>query len=1495
MPSGRNDALGEASISIIVTAVLIEAAIALALEKAVDGVKEPIANHLRSRAAKRELAKICQAAIVAAAARAPALREDLGSASFVEGVVAPTVLTLLSNPLIIPDSAGLAKRFIDMFVVRYAKNNDVDAALKRLFQTDRATLDAAFIAFLEAFKFSLAGSERWRVFVTQQTGEAVLRNTGEILRILRTDTVAERALDLATAASQAATASLDLVEWPRDIFGATIERPEFKALKDGIATAPSGRTLLVGVAGSGKSALLSMLTENLTAEGIAVLAIKADRLPADVRTLEDVASALGMTESIDATVRRLANDGPVVLLIDQLDAVSDVMDRKSSRMSLLLRLVANLHPRTIDAAAHLPIHIIVSSRPFEADHDARFLQLDAERLTLALPSKDQVDALLQGIGVSPDIVPEAMRETVRRPFALKLFVDLVRRGLRIDDLLPGELLARWLETANLGDAAMRPRVAQFLTDLAADMIEAETLWRPVDRYALHHLDELRLAEACGLLVRNERAQIAFSHQSWLDDFQAKGFTSGRALAEYAWESQDSLFPRAAVLRALQRLRAVDETAYIVGIDLLLGDDRTRRHLKHLVTDLISGAEPPLNREIAWVESLLRNDAALARRALPRIIRSWGSWRDRALAWLPSLMSDEAMQWFVPNALTAEAAFDEGGMMDLVDRQWGSADKDELVLRTIERSDLWTPRVRTRVREIMGRTTIANHFISHRMRELLDAERVDEAIDFVASYYETGELSDRLAQQVYELGELVAAAPEAFAERLFGRFVTLAQSEVRENSGTWDRMPESAALPWDWRYEDRDDNFFEALRSSLRLTAKQSPDRLVALLEPYEAVEIAQIQGMIVDALAAGGERLAIKALSYLEADPRRLDLGDGHGTGTDCVGRTIQGWSSQELVRAIVPGLDHEQLVRLSDLIEGWSRYSRQVLAELPKADWHQFYQWADEARLPLLESLPKSVVGARRRRQIEEWRSHQPVMRSMNRIGMANVIGSPMSNLAMEKASDDQIMGMLDSVHDGSEERWNRRRPYTGGVGQLAYAFGAFAGANPERALLLLENRMVPDRHANAAGAALREAAKSPAADPERLRALIHLLDHRGFQGPGWRNDAAWAFSSLAERLHGLQDEDIAVLERWIVRDPDIIAQEVESRLENKRENEERNRKNQDAARRPSPLLFNSYGGMRSIPQRNFSFLAAIADGLLGRTDPDYSAWVGAMERHLADPEDPAIWSAVIQRYANPLWWIERERAVAFFSKLWEQHPDSLTSPDMVGPMWQAHSLMSVDVTAGLISKLSVGDAAQRQVAGELLGGIILVDKPLGVLAELAHDVATSGPSSERVGYLFSASAAWREEEPELRQAAHEILLAVAPSVDDDEAHALTHAVSHRSRPLPGDHITRELLRAIGDNPKLLAAAVDNAFLEALQGLLLCPGFESDVLVIVDKIAKLAPYAVSRQGRVLDGELVHIAVALQRNDGPLRGHAMDVYERLLDAEAYGAAEAAEAALVRKG
>src|SRR5690606_9104719 len=104
---------------------------------------------------------------------------------------------------------------------------------------------------------------------------------------------------------------------------------------------------------------------------------------------------------------------PVVVLIDQLDAVSEVMDRSSERMRLLLQIAQHFQDRKRIEQVAPPVHILVSSRPFEADYDARFQSLGAEVVQLALPSHEQVHALLQRLGISAGEIPQALGETLR--------------------------------------------------------------------------------------------------------------------------------------------------------------------------------------------------------------------------------------------------------------------------------------------------------------------------------------------------------------------------------------------------------------------------------------------------------------------------------------------------------------------------------------------------------------------------------------------------------------------------------------------------------------------------------------------------------------------------------------------------------------------------------------------------------------------------------------------------------------------------------------------------------------------------------------------------------------------------------------------------------------------------------------------------------------------------------------------------------------------------
>jgi hypothetical protein len=232
------------------------------------------------------------------------------------------------------------------------------------------------------------------------------------------------------------------------------------------------------------------------------------------------------------------------------------MDRQSNRMQLLLQLVHRLGARERAGDAPPRVHVLVSSRPFGAAHDARFQQLKADTIRLDLLEETQVSEMLTHLGLAPEAVDAGLRQTLRRPFALKLFADIIVRGAESSDLTSASLLEAWLATADLGAPQDRQATSAFLTALAEEMIATEALWRPIDAFELTQPGALRRAEAAGLIVRSA-GKIGFSHQSWLDDFQAKAFRTGTDLAEYAWARQDSLFVRASILRALERLRVRD--------------------------------------------------------------------------------------------------------------------------------------------------------------------------------------------------------------------------------------------------------------------------------------------------------------------------------------------------------------------------------------------------------------------------------------------------------------------------------------------------------------------------------------------------------------------------------------------------------------------------------------------------------------------------------------------------------------------------------------------------------------------------------------------------------------------------------------------------------------------------------------------------------------------------------------------------------------------------
>ncbi|MCB5423780.1 ATP-binding protein [Altererythrobacter sp. CC-YST694] len=1440
---------------------------------------------LKSRDAKEELASIAANAIEAAISEAPSLAEDLRSESFVKQVIVPTLQALVSDPSQLPDPERLADQYVKMFVERFARNDGVDAALSRIFQTEPTDLNPAFVNFFRELRSRLYQSKHWRELGHLVTTEATFKNTETIISVL--EGMAQRheadAIDLDRARQDARSGSDELRNWPRAISGHELTRPELERLKTHILAEASAATLLIGEAGSGKSALLAKLTEELENRGSTVFGIKADTLPADVATFDDIARALGMTGSLLPELSALARNAPVVLIIDQLDAVSDVMDRTSQRMKVLLRLVRQAQEQ------RLPVHVVVSSRPFEAAHDARFQQLRAEEFHLALPAVEAVQAFLTDLGIDWSDVPQPLWQTLRRPFALKLFVEVIQRGASPSSVDSGSLLDRWLATAQLGTDPQRQDVLQLMDRLAGEMLETETLWRPMDAYEAAHKDALVRAEACGLVVRSG-AKIGFCHQSWLDDFQAKSFKTGKDLAEYTWRNQDSLFVRATVLRSLERLRQIDPEAYHRAVSALLWSTTTRRHVKHLVVDVVSTSANPSDQEGAWVETLIRDDPILANRAFGKITERWSSWRAMLRKCLSTLMKNEEFQWRATQGLAAEAKEDPDYVVDLIRRHWSQPDQDGLVFRVAEQSGVLTPAVEQLISEILSRTAIDPYAVSHFVTTLRAEQRYAEACRLVGLWFDTQEIDNHKDPTLHAVEKLAQEAPLEFAEALLPRFLAIAKREVAPYYEGYKRFPKAKQLPWDWDFDRDRDSVLKAFRDAMKAVAAARPHDALRLIRELEAIEIDQVQDVVAQTFIAGSAALAGDAFAFLMADERRLQIGDAHVNLEPGLSSTESGLSSQELVEAIAPQLSEEVVGRLRDRIESWSLYGPEFGKDDEPRTRLQRLKWADQHRMELLERLPDRFLSARRRRQINEWRAAQrhPIPRRRAGVSMATFVGSPMSHEKMARARDEDIFAILDEINDEAPERSRRRRiSMDGGVTELSRAFGAFAKENPERAVALCEEKFAPGRHEHAAAQMVEELSKLEGFSAERLLALIHELSERGFASRTWKTFSSWALARLAGKLSGLPDETIELLESWLENDPTEIAEKIDRRLAMDAENERRNAREKTV---PDPIVFASHrlGGMRIVPQDNYSILDAIFHGLIGRDDRAFDQWLTILERHAARAEDPHIWSFLLLSEGRWLYWADRERVRQLLADLWKMDERVFLSVDLGGTLWSSRAMIPEELMTTVIKAWSAsGGEDWRQAAAELAEAYRLTE-PTSTVSLALTDVLLDEPSPELTGRLFTAASAWQDSDTDLRKTAHTLLMTFVSKAQGDQAHAISSAVD-RTDTLQPDEMTKELILQIAENAAVLGASLTGRFADGLQSLLLYPGFDDPVMQVTERVAELIIDKKGGKSRgFIDKDFVQVAIALQRNDGPLRSRAMDVYEKLLDAGAYGAEEAAK-------
>jgi nucleoside phosphorylase len=1193
--------------------------------------------------------------------------------------------------------------------------------------------------------------------------EAEYRSVGEVLPQLR------RASDA-------------LLDWPQRLpDGTWIDRPELGRLLGLIDASESSTTAVLGLPGSGKSALLAAFGRRLSERNVPLLAIKADFLDPSIATEDDLRQHFGFDELPSVVLARIAAYRPTILLIDQLDALATYVDLKTSRLSVLLNLVRKL-------GGLRNVHIVLSARTFEYEHDVRLKAVKAESLALELPAWSAVLPLLEAHGIQAAGWPTDAQELLRSPQALSTFLKLRERAsmppfrtyqAMLDQVWRERILQR-------PDGSQLARLASRIADL---MAEKETLWLATSRFDDQAAD-LQALIASGILTPHYTGQsVGFTHQTLFEHALARSFAQGDGrLSSYILGRVSSLFVRPKLWAALTYLRGVETPTYDRELQTIWLAPNLRLHLRHLLIEFLGQQASPSNVEALLIEWALKS--ADRKVALHAIVGSPG-WFDRfASSYIGQAMTDQATSGLAAGILAEAWRFAPARTACLVRERWlPDSAYDALAWSVLSDCPSWNENVLDLAVTVLRRTQIASMVVDHTVAAV-GAEQPKEAAELVRAALEralsaaTEEAARRASLPTPADGDeqarltwLIENSPSAPLKKLL------------EGTSGWDSLEALAQADplgfmeklWPWfqnvfavlrGYEDDDSSLpgfplgyvgdfrfdeehslglpepalLGALRAAAETLAASDESGFLAWLAANQAENAAPAQRLFAHTLASRPERYASQALAFLLDNTNRLHIGSSEDFGG----------TAKRLIRAVSPHWSDEQLGRFEQTILAYAPAPRRPLDAKGR---RYFQRYLRQIKLGLLSSLPSDRVSPNVQSLVREERRRFPDERMGATFHGPSFVGSPMSAKAMARASDDEILNAFRTVPDVTG--WDHPTKWlTGGNIQLSREFANFAKESPGRATRLIR-QFEPEFGTRASGYALDAMAES--AEPSLIFELIDWLHERGFDSEEFRGSVARATERLVRRGLTVGDTLVATLEGWLATPVALDVDEAEG--DGSEENAPEPSSSQEvdefegSAKKEAPdgSVLWGHEGISVLPSGNFPVLEALTRILLARAEHDRLLTV--LTIHLARPENMKVWQSLLRFlvYVRPTSEEDLER---FFRELFDRFPALRDTHEAAHLL--AHAQWSVpDFVRAMLEGYGASERpGTQQTYGELAALMALVQPSLHWAIEMLADiVASDGRSHAKVGAAYAAANLWSRSDR--RAACSELLRSLINTSD--------------------------------------------------------------------------------------------------------------------------------------
>lgn len=1128
-----------------------------------------------------------------------------------------------------------------------------------------------------------------------------------------------------------------------------LERTETEAVFEAFTKeAPNRLVFLTGDAGTGKSGVVAAVVRRLRDKGWPVLPFRLD-LVEPVTTPQQLGQQLDLSASPVTVLNGIAGGGNCLLVVDQLDAVSQVSGRNPQFFDCFSRLLG-------ESRVCVGMRVLVVCRSFDLQNDYRLRQLVQ---TSPAPPKVEVRCLgqesvrdaIRAMGLQVNSLSQTQLDLLSVPLHLVLLANVVRDDLsrafafqNVMDLYDGFWARKRADLEMRGRGGDWGRIISTLTDT---MSRRQTLSVPEGALIVYERDVQAMVSEH--VLRQDGHRLSFFHEGFFDYAFARLFTGG--VEDLVLDGEQHLFRRGQLRQVLRYRHDRDHDRFCRDVAWLLRDGRVRFHLRQTAILVLSELVAPGDAEWTLLEQLLTSADAhfrlWGRRAL--FGKGWGRYlcqTGRVGRWLAGADDDRSLALnILANLAPHEPALVARELAPFVDAgdEWPGRivrclGRDDAVIKD---NDAWAL-----ILHLSERTLIERYYFDGW------SEKAPERCCILLArqmLWREGELDDAIRGrgETLPFAKLAEAAPEAFVGNFLPVVLTIIEANLYEKVSPTGLKIDS--FHWSGAFERHpglQDHLFASITQALGRLAQRDRRQFQVYADPLKALSWQTAQVILCKALALAGQDMAAYAGDVVLGLLRNFAV----------VERDTILWAVRDVSAAMADYWDHRTL--------------SEIEAEVLKVRGHregqrEGYQFRGRGQRLLLEAIPEDCLSPLGRRRLGEWRRMPNTKMERPWEVRGGFVQSPLDSKTADRMNDEQWLAAMSKYRSDQDRLWLKDR-ILGGAEQLAN-------------VLLAKAKEAPDRFAVLA---LRIPADANSA---YFRAIL-----RGLVDSDQGISQEWLLA-LLRKAHGAQDRSLAdpivsLIGKYgkVGLHPDMVAMLA----------------HYAADPDPSAELWRGegesgsvlYGGSPLVHGINTvrGEVARIVASLLF-SDPARIAELEEIAGRLLNDPSIAVRACAIE-ICTALLNIDRDWAVRAFLELVAMDDVLLvqqTSANfLMYALWSHHQELMP-----LVSRLLSSDVPERQEMGGLYAAVVHVRFPDD--GDVLAQAAVRGSVAARKGAARVYARNW-EYQPDL---CHRLLV---PLFHDEEKEVRTHADNFINHFDLGADAIQPLVRDLIHSPAFLDAS---------------------------------------------------------------------------------------------